>query len=63
VIRVTVGPNARATIRSFHVHRNRKIASEAIAASPSVRIRRKKICSSDTPSMSADSRTSRGMDP
>ncbi len=54
-------PNVSATSRSFHVHRNWKIASDAIAGSPSGRISRKKIRSSDAPSMRADSRMSRGM--
>ena len=36
-------PNVSATSRSFHVHRNWKIASEAIAGSPSGRTSRRKI--------------------
>ena len=36
-------PNVSATIRSFHVQRNWKIASDAIAGRPSGRISRRKI--------------------
>src|SRR6188472_1258569 len=50
-----------ATSRSFHVQRNWKIASEAIAGRPSGRIRRTKIHSSFAPSMRADSRMSFGI--
>ena len=50
-----------ATIRSFHVHRNWKIASDAIAGSPRGRIRRRKMRISDAPSIRADSRMSLGI--
>jgi hypothetical protein len=50
-----------ATSRSFHVHRNWKIASDAIAGRPSGRIRRRKMRTSDAPSMRADSRMSFGI--
>ena len=53
--------NVSETIRSFHVQRNWKIASEAIAGSPSGRIRRRKIQISLAPSMRADSRMSFGI--
>jgi hypothetical protein len=43
VIGVVFCPNVRATSRSFHVQRNWKIASDAIAGRPSGRIRRRKI--------------------
>lgn len=61
VIGSTCWPNVSATIRSFHVQRNRKVATEAIAGSPSGRIRRTKIWNSDAPSMRADSRMSFGL--
>ena len=57
----TFWPNVSATIRSFHVQRNWKIASDAIAGSPSGRIRRTKILSSEAPSMRADSMMSFGI--
>ena len=50
-----------ATSRSFHVHRNWKIASDAIAGSPSGRISRRKMRASEAPSMRADSRMSLGI--
>ena len=53
-------PKVSATIRSFHVQRNWKIPSDAIAGRPSGRISRKKMRSSDAPSMRADSRMSFG---
>ena len=53
-------PKVRATIRSFHVQRNWKIASEAIAGRPSGRMSRRKILISLAPSMRADSRMSFG---
>ncbi len=53
-------PKVSATIRSFHVQRNWKIASDAIAGRPSGRISRKKMRISDAPSMRADSRMSFG---
>ena len=49
------------TIRSFHVQRNWKMASEAIAGRPRGRIRRRKIQISLAPSMRADSRMSFGI--
>ena len=54
-------PKVSATRKSFHVHRNWKIASDAIAGRPSGRISRRKIVSSEAPSMRADSRMSFGM--
>ena len=54
-------PKVSATRKSFQVHRNWKIASEAIAGRPSGRISRRKIVSSEAPSMRADSRMSFGM--
>ena len=54
-------PKVSATSRSFHVQRNWKIASEAIAGRPSGRIRRMKIRNSEAPSMRADSRMSFGI--
>ncbi len=60
VIGVVFWPNVSATIRSFHVQRNWKIASEAIAGSPSGRISRTKITISLAPSIRADSRMSFG---
>ena len=54
-------PNVSATIRSFQVHRNWKIASEATAGRPSGRISLRKIRSSEAPSIRADSRMSRGI--
>jgi hypothetical protein len=50
-----------ATSRSFHVQRNWKIASEAIAGSPSGRISRRKMRISDAPSMRAASIRSFGI--
>ena len=50
-----------ATSRSFHVQRNWKIASDAIAGRPSGRISRRKMRISDAPSMRADSRMSFGI--
>ena len=46
---------------SFHIHRNWKIASEAIAGPPSGRIRRQKIVNSPAPSIRAASIRSRGI--
>ena len=43
VIGCVLRPNVSATSRSFHVHRNWKIASDAIAGRPSGRISRKKM--------------------
>ena len=43
MIGVVFCPNVSATRRSFHVQRNWKIASDAIAGRPSGRIRRRKI--------------------
>ena len=43
VIGCTFWPNVSATIRSFHVQRNWKIASDAIAGRPSGRISRRKM--------------------
>ena len=60
VIGCAFWPNVSATIRSFHVQRNWKIASDAIAGRPSGRISRRKIRTSDAPSMRADSRMSFG---
>ena len=60
VIGCTFCPNVSATIRSFHVHRNWKIPSDAIAGRPSGRISRRKMRISDAPSMRADSRMSFG---
>ena len=50
-----------ATSRSFHVHRNWKIARDAIAGSPSGRMRRRKMRISEAPSIRADSRMSFGI--
>src|ERR671935_2077702 len=61
VIGCVLRPNVNATIRSFHVQRNWKIASDAIAGNPSGRIRRRKIQNSDAPSIRADSRMSFGI--
>jgi hypothetical protein len=47
-------PNVSATIRSFQVQRNWKMARDAIAGRPSGRISRRKILISDAPSMRAD---------
>ena len=55
------GRSVSATSRSFHVHRNWKIASDAIAGRPSGRISRRKIRISEAPSMRADSRMSFGI--
>ena len=60
VIGVVFCPNVSATSRSFHVQRNWKIASDAIAGRPSGRISRRKIVISIAPSMRADSRMSFG---
>ena len=54
--RLRVPPKVSATIRSFHVQRNWKIASDAIAGSPSGRISRKKIRISLTRRRSAPTR-------
>ena len=61
VIGCTFWPNVSATIRSFHVQRNWKIASEAIAGRPSGRISRRKIQISEAPSIRADSMMSFGI--
>ena len=60
VIGCVFPPNVSATSRSFHVQRNWKIASDAIAGRPSGRISRTKITISLAPSMRADSRMSFG---
>ncbi len=60
VIGVVFCPKVSATSRSFHVQRNWKIASDAIAGSPSGRISRTKMTISLAPSMRADSRMSFG---
>ena len=60
VIGCVFWPNVSATIRSFHVQRNWKIASDAIAGRPSGRISFRKMRISDAPSMRADSRMSFG---
>ena len=54
-------PNVSATSRSFQAQRNWKIASDAIAGSPSGRIRRRKIRISEAPSMRAASSSSFGI--
>jgi hypothetical protein len=54
-------PNVNATIRSFQVHRNWKIANDAIAGKPRGRISRVKIRPSDAPPSRADSRMSLGI--
>ena len=61
VIGCTFWPKVSATIRSFQVQRNWKMASEAIAGSPSGRISRTKILSSEAPSIRADSMMSLGI--
>ena len=61
VIGCVFWPNVSATSRSFHVQRNWKIASDAIAGRPSGRISRRKITISLAPSMRADSRMSFGI--
>ena len=61
MIGCTFWPNVSATIRSFHVQRNWKMASDAIAGRPSGRISRTKIVSSEAPSMRADSMMSFGI--
>src|ERR671935_209392 len=61
VIGCVLRPKVSATIKSFHVQRNWKIASDAIAGSPSGRIRRRKMRNSDAPSIRADSRMSFGI--
>ena len=61
MIGCTFWPKVSATIRSFQVQRNWKIASEAIAGSPSGRISRTKIVSSLAPSIRADSMMSFGI--
>src|SRR5262249_31408822 len=60
VIGVVFCPKVRATSRSFHVQRNWKIASDAIAGRPSGRISRTKMTISFAPSIRADSRMSFG---
>src|SRR6476660_7208481 len=60
VIGVVFCPKVSATSRSFHVQRNWKIASDAIAGSPSGRISRRKMRISEAPSIRADSRMSFG---
>src|SRR5437016_14114654 len=53
--------NVSEMIRSFHVQRNWKMASEAIAGRPSGRIRRRKIQIAFAPSIRADSRMAFGI--